>query len=63
MNEYIEIFQNTPRLFDEMVKMDGKSIQSMCVSDRKFAKFCSKDNEKFWEATVVYVNIIQDFNF
>jgi hypothetical protein len=40
--------------FDQMVKMDGKSMQNVCQVNREYAKFCSKDNEEFWASKYAY---------
>ena len=33
--------------FDQMVKMDGRSMQNLCRVDKEYQKFCSKENEDF----------------
>ena len=40
--------------FDQMVKMDGKSMQNVCQVNREYSKFCSKDNVEFWASKYAY---------
>lgn len=60
MEEYIEvpflgrIFPSYDIKFDEMVKMDAETMQSMCQLNKEYGAFCSKDNEEFWAAKYAY---------
>ena len=40
--------------FDEMVKMDGKSMQNICQLNTYYRTFCSEDNTEFWKAKYIY---------
>jgi hypothetical protein len=40
--------------FEEMVKLDGESLQRMCMTNSHYRNFCSKDNEDFWKAKIRY---------
>nr|QBK85433.1 MAG: hypothetical protein LCMAC101_00200 [Marseillevirus LCMAC101] len=40
--------------FEEMVKMDGESMQSACQLNKHYREFCSKGNEEFWRAKYLY---------
>jgi hypothetical protein len=40
--------------FNELVKLDARSLQNVCRLNKYYGEFCIRDNKDFWRAKVRY---------